>query len=173
MSYYTEIQLRCRVRKEKLKQVLAEIRHIPPFKESGLREFLCALQVRDPDVLRFKAQGVGWSDWDVDEEDGLLDALNNSWCDFEQIASWLALNVTEGSQIIIHSLEGDGADFAYEFDGEGNYLYMAYRPVGTWQHAKKLTFARLPTKKEKNRKKKIKAADDQLKQNAEWPTSKG
>ena len=99
----------------------------------------------------------------MDDEDGLLDALNAPWSDPDEIASWLAQYATAGSRLIYHSLELDGLDFAFEFDGNGKSRYLEYRPVQNWKKPLPLAVSPPPVQKSKTRKKRLKDAKACLK----------
>jgi hypothetical protein len=164
MSYYTELVLLANVRKDRQKQIEAELNHPPRYEADGLATFVALLAMRESGTLCFKSKGHPfWSDYDIDDEDGLLDALNAPWSDTDEIASWLARYVTSSSSIIIHSLELDGRDFCYKFDGKGKFCYMEYRPVKGWRKPIPLAVTQPPIQKSKTRVKRLKDAKDILK----------
>ena len=164
MSYYIELVLLAKVRKDRQKQIKAELDHPPIYDAGGLASFVALLTMRDGGTLCFKSKGHPfWSDYDVDDEDGLLDALNAPWSDTEEIASWLARYVSSSSSIIFHSLELDGMDFSYNFDGKGKFRYMEYRPVRGWRNPLILTVSSPPVQKSKTRLKRLKDAKNCLK----------
>jgi hypothetical protein len=104
MSYYIELVLLAKVRKDRQRQIKSELDHPPRYDAGGLATFVGLLAMRDGGTLCFKSKGHPfWSDYDVDDEDGLLDALNAPWSDTEEIASWIAQYVTSSSRIIFHS----------------------------------------------------------------------
>ena len=164
MSYYTELVLLAKVRKDRQRQIKDEIDHPSGYDAGGLATFVALLAMRDSGTLCFKSKGHPfWSDYDVDDEDGLLYALNAPWSDTEEIASWLAQYVTASSRIIFHSLELDGSDFCYNFDGKGKFCYMEYKPVGSWQKPLPLSISPAPVQKRKTRQKRLKDAKSALK----------
>lgn len=164
MSYYTELVLLAKARKDKHKQIKAELENPHNYEAAGLAMFVALLEMRDSGSLCFKSKGHPfWSDYDVDDEDGLLDALNAPWCDPDEIASWLAQFVTPDSRILYHSLELDGLDFAFEFDGNGKFRYLEYRPVQNWKKPLLLAVAPPPVQKSKTRQKRLKDAKASLK----------
>jgi hypothetical protein len=164
MSYYTELVLLAKVRRDRQRQIKAEIDHPPRYNAGGLATFVALLAMRDGGTLCFKSKGHPfWSDYDVDDEDGLLDALNAPWSDTDEIASWLAQYVTSSSRIIFHSLELDGTDFSYEFDGKEKFRYMEYRPVRGWRKPLALSISPAPLQKHKTQQKKLKDAKSALK----------
>ena len=164
MSYYIELVLLAKVRKDRQRQIKTELDHPPRYDSGGLAAFVALLAMRDGGSLCFKSKGHPfWSDYDVDDEDGLLDALNAPWSNTEEIASWLAHYVTASSRIIFHSLELDGADFCYNFDGKGKFCYMEYRPVGSWRNPLTLSISPAPVQKRKTRQKRLKDAKSALK----------
>jgi hypothetical protein len=164
MSYYIELVLLAKVRKDRQRQIKAELDHPPRYDAGGLAAFVALLAMRDSGSLCFKSRGHPfWSDYDVDDEDGLLDALNAPWSNTEEIASWLAHYVTASSRIIFHSLELDGADFCYNFDGKGKFCYMEYRPARSWQKPLALSISPAPVQKRKTRQKRLKDTKSALK----------
>ena len=164
MSYYIELVLLAKVRKDLQRQIKSEINHPPKYDADSLATFLGLLAMRDGGTLCFKSKGHPfWSDYDVDDEDGLLDALNAPWSDTEVIASWLAQYVTASSRIIFHSLELDGSDFCYKFDGKGKFCYMEYKAVGSWQKPLPLSISPAPVQKRKTRQKRLKDVKSTLK----------
>jgi len=156
MSYYLELVSLASIKERYIKRVSEELNNIPPYESGGLRMFLSVVALRY-NLIRFRSTGHPfWSDYDVDEEDGYLDALNAPWYDPECIAQWLAQYAEDDSSILFHSLELNGSDFAYQFDGKGKFRYMELRPVGAWKTAKAPKPDVPVPKKEKTRKKRIK-----------------
>lgn len=163
MSYYTELVLLACVREDKVKAFKEAQAWPENYEAVGLRMFIDLVQLlpegRSGGALHFRSTGHSfWSDYDVDEDYGTVDALNATWSDTPEIASWLAPFVDEDSRIIFHSLELDGADFAYEFDGNGKYRYLEYRPLSKWSLPAKLNVSPPLKGKKKNRKEKLKEA---------------
>jgi hypothetical protein len=161
MSYYTELVILASVRKERVKKFKEEIANPPSYQAVGLQMFIDLLQLlpvgEDGGIIKFRSTGHAfWSDYDIDEEFGTLDTLNATWCDSDEIAQWLAPFVTKDSQIIYHSLELDGGDFAYDFDGKGKYRYLEYQPTAGWKTPRSLKISPPPKKKTKDRLEKLK-----------------
>lgn len=68
----------------------------------------------------------GFLEWDILEESG-------KWYDDEAFARWLASYVEEGGKIILHSEEGDGTVWGWEFDGNGMVRRLSLGPDGPWR----------------------------------------
>jgi len=163
VSYYVELISLASIKKESIKRVREELACIPPYESDGLRMLLSVLAIREDGYVCFQSTGHPfWSDNALDEEDGFVDSLNAPWRDVENIAQWLALHANKDSKIIFHSLEMDGVDFAYIFDGEGRYRYLEYRPVEKWKTAKQQKIVLPAPKRERTRKERIKDVKQHL-----------
>jgi hypothetical protein len=161
MGYYTELVILASVRKDKAKKFKEEIANPPAYKADGILMFIALLQLlpvgKDGGLLAFKSRGHPfWSDYDVDEEYGTVEALIATWHDPTKIAQWLSPFVTKNSQIIFHSIELDGGDFAFDFDGKGKYRYLEFRPTSGWRSPKALKLSPPPKTKAKARVEKLK-----------------
>jgi hypothetical protein len=75
----------------------------------------------------------------------------------------MARYANNDSRMISHSLEANGLDFGYEFDGKGRYRYLELRPITRWQKGAMPTTAP-PPKEKKLRPRKVKASLKKRKQ---------
>jgi hypothetical protein len=159
MSYYTELVSLASIHKTVRQRVQSELDNPPRYATEGVAMFVALIAIRESGTVCFKSKGHPfWSDYDIDDEDGLFEALNAPWCDPEEIASWLAPYATKGSSLIFHSLELDGNDFAFEFDGKGRFRCLELRPISGWKKPLELPILSLPEKKAKTSKRRIKDA---------------
>jgi hypothetical protein len=55
MSYYTELVLLAKVRKDRKRQIKDEIDHLPRYDAGGLATFVALLAMRDSGTLCFKS----------------------------------------------------------------------------------------------------------------------
>ena len=70
---------------------------------------------------------------DVNKGDGTALALDGKWYDVEDFASWLKMHSEKGGRIILHSAEGDGLAWGWEFDGKGGMKNFQLDHVGKWK----------------------------------------
>jgi len=82
-----------------------------------LRFFLERAVLDSGGFLAFKASKDGHDPYVPDEEDGTVPALYGKWSEAESIAEWLRLHSEKGGRVVLHSLEGDGEAWGWEFDG--------------------------------------------------------
>lgn len=93
--------------------------------------FLVLAKIDSEGFLAFKASEDGLDTYDPDESDGTVPALAGKWYEAEHAARWLRRHC-EGGQLILHSLEGDGAAWGWEFDGRGRMRRLELVPVEKW-----------------------------------------
>jgi hypothetical protein len=88
--------------------------------------------VLDPDnFLVFKAGEEGVDAYEPDDE-GTVPALSGKWYEAADIAAWPRQHCETGGRIVLHSQEGDGTAWGWEFDGRGRMRSLELRPVGKW-----------------------------------------
>ena len=131
MSYYTELLLLARVRKDNRAEVRKELKNPPNYEEPELRYFLSILNIRDTGTLNFKCDEETDTEYCEDDE-GTVDAVKGKWYGIDPIVQWLAQRVDRNSRMIFHSLEADGGSFGYEFDGRGKMRYLELKPTTGW-----------------------------------------
>ena len=81
--------------------------------------FLDRAKIDSEGFLAFKASDDGLDTYDPDETDGTVPALAGKWYEAEYVARWLKRHCEKGGRLVLHSLEGDGAAWGWEFDGRG------------------------------------------------------
>ena len=129
MSFQTELLLMAGIRKEKLQEVHAELADPLKYKSEGLGMFLSLLAVTCVNTFHFKASGHPFDSEYCEDDEDLVQALKAPWCDPDDIAAWMARYANRRSRIQFHSLEADGLEFGYEFDGKGHYRCLELRPL--------------------------------------------
>lgn len=102
-----------------------------PFLES-IESFLKSVVIDSSGFLCFKASENGYDPY-VPDEEGTVCAQYGKWNEDEEIASWLKLHSERGGRIILHSIEGDGAAWGWEFDGKGRMRQLKLCTVGKWE----------------------------------------
>ena len=113
----------------------AVTRTLKTCKGRGLKriEYFLERAVVDMDgFLAFTASEDGLDPYEPDEEDNTVPALYGKWYEAEAIADWIKQYSEKGGRIVLHSIEGDGAAFGWEFDGRGRMRALELRPVGKW-----------------------------------------
>lgn len=154
MAYLSELLLLAGTRRDRRKEALEEIANPPYYKAKWLRTFISMLGMTDNGTFQFKNNGHPFKTGYCEDDEGLVEAIEAPWGDFEEIASWVAGYADAGSKIHIHSLEADGNDFAYEFDGKGKMRFLAMQPSSGWLDPHILKPGVLPKPSIKSRKKK-------------------
>lgn len=126
MGYETEITLIASIRKDKIGQARQELAD-PETSPFPLLAISC------DNCVQFKPDENYYdSEFDKDEE-GLVPALKAKWRSQDiSFVDWMAQYVTAGSGVYVHSLEVDGEEYGYEFDGKGRYRLLALRPTSGW-----------------------------------------
>jgi hypothetical protein len=100
---------------------------------SPLRLFFELAMLDSHGFLTFKGSENDIDPYVPDEEDGAVPALNGKWYEDERIAAWLRQHCERGGRIILHSREGDGEAWGWEFDGRGRMRALELRPIGKWE----------------------------------------
>ena len=80
--------------------------------------------------LRAKKDG---SDYYVPLDDGSVPADTGKWPDCQKFASWVKQHCEKGGRIVLHSLEGDGKAWGWEFNGKGKMRDLSFCSVGAWK----------------------------------------
>ena len=138
MGYYSEILLLTKIKKDKRSEIREEIAATPYYQSSELRFLIDVIKLTPQGYLKFrKDNGDPLTEYKPDAN-GLLPAATGTWYDVESFASWLAPYAEEGSRIHIHSMEADGRDWAYEFDGKGQIRILELRSSGGYWDPKEL-----------------------------------
>ena len=133
MGYETSVQLvGVEIDPRRRREIEAAIRKAVRSENEGLRHFLRWLGITRDGTLEFRAackrQFVLPQ---CPDDDGFVSAAIGKWHRPEEIAEWLCKHCSSG-RLILHSLEGDGAAFGWEFAG-GCIRDLELRPVGRWR----------------------------------------
>lgn len=83
--------------------------------------------------LSFRTSGNGTDAYVPDEEDGTVRAQYGKWYKAELLARWLRRYSEGGGRIVLHSIEGDGEAWGWEFDGRGRMRALSLGPHGKWE----------------------------------------
>lgn len=112
---------------------LAPVRRLLNAKQhrGPLRFFLQRVVLDRSGFLMFKASDDGLDAY-VPDEDGTIPAMSGKWYEAENIASWLKLHAAKGGRMVLHSEEGDGRAWGWEFDGRGGMRALELCPIGSW-----------------------------------------
>jgi hypothetical protein len=102
-------------------------------RRGSLRFFLKRIVLDSEGFLMFKANNDGLDEYVPDEDENTVPAVYGKWCEAEDIASWLKLHAERGGRLILHSDEGDGEAWGWEFDGKGRMRALALRRAGNWE----------------------------------------
>lgn len=132
MSYMTEILLQVRIPKRNLAAVQRDLADPEGYASAGLQLFLSVAAVSSANTIEFRANGHDLDSEYCEDQEDLVLALKAPWRDFDDIAAWLAPHATRGSRLLVHSLEADGNDFGYEFDGRDRCRRLRLSPSGGW-----------------------------------------
>lgn len=133
MGYETSLQLveveidpRCRP------EIEAAIRKAARSENDDLELFLRWLGITSDGTLEFRAACKRQLVLpQCPDDEGFVSAAIGKWRQPEEIAEWLCKHCSSG-RLILHSLEGDGAAFGWEFES-GRIRYLELRPVGRWR----------------------------------------
>ena len=98
-----------------------------------LRSFLDQVVIDSAGFLACKATEDGSDLYVADADDGTVPALHGKWYTVERFARWLRRHSEKGGRIILHSIEGDGEAWGWEFDGRGRMRRLDLVPVGKWE----------------------------------------
>lgn len=132
MSYWTEILLQVRIPERKVVEVRRELEQPEKYASHGLRMFLSLAELSSANTLEFKASGHDFDSEYCEDDEDLVQALKAQWCDPDDIAAWIARYARRGNRMLIHSLEANGNEFGYEFDGRGRCRCLLLRPHRGW-----------------------------------------
>jgi hypothetical protein len=83
--------------------------------------------------LTFKGSENDIDPYVPDEEEGDVPALYGKWYEDERIAAWVKQHSEKGGRIVLHSQEGDGEAWGWEFDGRGRMRALELCPIGKWE----------------------------------------
>ena len=97
-----------------------------------IRYFFSVIGLDSSGYLRLLDNGICTTPYGINEKDGTALALDGKWYDVEDFAAWLKMHAEEGGRIIIHSAEGDGLAWGWEFDGWGGMEYFHLDHIGKW-----------------------------------------
>ena len=97
------------------------------------RYFFTVIGLDNSGFLRLLDNGHCATPYGVNKEDGTALALDGKWYDVEDFASWLKMHSEKGGRIILHSAEGDGLAWGWEFDGKGGMKNFQLDHVGKWK----------------------------------------
>ena len=133
MGYESSLHLiDVKIKAESIQAVRAALRTGKVRAPSALRFFLDRIVLDEEGFLAFKPSEDYASPYVPDEEDGTVPALQGKWYEAERIATWLKRYSEKGGRIILHSIEGDGAAWGWEFDGRGRMRPLELRQAGKW-----------------------------------------
>lgn len=139
MGYETSLQLvDVEVDPRRRPEIEAAIRKGVRSENKGLRLFLRWLGITSDNTLEFRATCK--RDFVLPhcpDDEGFVSAAVGKWHRPEEIAEWLCKHCSSG-RLILHSLEGDGAAFGWEFES-GRIRYLELRPVGRWRRLQPLS----------------------------------
>ena len=153
MSYYTEILILAGIRKDKLEEVQSELADPLKYDSDGLSMFLSLVAIAGESSFQFKASEHPFESEYCEDDEDFVGALKAPWSEPEDIAGWLARYADRDSRLHFHSLEADGLDFAYVFDGKGRFRDLELRPVGSWKKIERLNLKKKPKPLRKRSKK--------------------
>lgn len=98
----------------------------------AIRGSLRRMMVSDDHELRFKVTQGDDNPYAPDGENSSPAALGK-WYDDEAIAKWLRRHSKPGGRMVLHSIEGDGGAWGWEFDGKGRVRHLDLVPVSRWE----------------------------------------
>lgn len=134
MGYETSLQLvNLKIKGE---SVPALMKAITTGKGKGLakiRYFFSVIGLDTSGFLRLLNNGDYSTPYGVNKEDGTAVALDGKWYDVEDFAAWLKQHAEKGGRIVLHSAEGDGFAWGWEFDGNGGMENFQLDHVGKWR----------------------------------------
>jgi hypothetical protein len=122
-----------RIKAESISPVKRRLSRKTSQSDDALRFFLERAYLDTRGFLSFKASEDGHDPYVPDEEEGDVPALYGKWREAESIAKWLRQYSASGGRMVLHSIEGDGEAWGWEFDGRGHMRELALKPVGKWQ----------------------------------------
>ena len=132
MGYESTLYLGVKIKAASVRAVkeALETRKGPGLKSLG---YILEVVVLLPDrFLVFKASEDGLDRYEPCE-DGTVPALSGKWYEAERFAKWLKQHAEKGGRIVMHSDEGDGEAWGWEFDGRGRMRALQLCPVEEWK----------------------------------------
>ena len=120
------------MREDRLEELRCELAASEKYTSYGLRFFLSLVGISCVDTLEFHESGHDFFSEYCGDDEGLVQALKAPWSEPDAIAAWLARYVRAGGRMTFHSVEGNGNDFAYAFDGRGRCRYLVFKPIEKW-----------------------------------------
>ena len=98
-----------------------------------IKYFLEQAMIDSTGFLLFKGREDGFNSYVPDEDDGTVPAIAGKWYEVGHIARWLRRHSEKGGRLVLHSNEGDGEAWGWEFDGKGRMRSLQLVPVGRWE----------------------------------------
>jgi len=134
MGYHVSFHLvDIKIKTELLGEVAQALQNAGDAGSAPLSGFLERATVDSAGFLAFRASEDGLDPYVPDEDDGTVPALYGKRYGEEQIAAWVKKYSEGGGRIVLHSVEGDGEAWGWEFDGKGRMRRLALCPIGKWQ----------------------------------------
>ena len=98
-----------------------------------IRYFFSVISLDNTGFLHLLNNDICSTPYGINKEDGTALALDGKWYDVEDFADWLKLHAEKGGRIVLHSAEGDGLAWGWEFDGKGGMENFQLDHVGKWR----------------------------------------
>ena len=134
MGYETSLQLvNVKIKNESMPVVTRAIKTGKCRGLGKIQYFFTVIGLDNFGFLRLLDNGSFSTLYGVNDEDGTALALDGKWYDVEKFASWLKKHSEKGGRIILHSAEGDGLAWGWEFDGKCGMNYFHLDHVGKWR----------------------------------------
>ena len=134
MGYETSLHLiNVKIKNESIPVVTKAIITRKDRELAKFRYFFTVIGLNSSGFLRLLDNGQYATPDGVNKEDGTALALDGKWYDVEDFASWLKMHSEKGGRIILHSAEGDGLAWGWEFDGKGGMKNFQLDHVGKWK----------------------------------------
>ena len=134
MGYETSLHLvKVKIKKESIPLVnlILKSGNKPGFSKIGY--FFEHIFIDSEGFLHLKAKEYCNDAYGLNEKDGTARALDGKWYDSEDLASLLKPYCEKGGRIVLHSAEGDGLAWGWEFNGRGGMKYFQLDHVGKWK----------------------------------------
>lgn len=134
MGYETSLQLvNVKIKNEAIPIVTKAITTDKGRGLAKFRYFFTVIGLDSSGFLRLLNNEICTTPYGINEKDGTALALNGKWYDVEHFASWLKMHAEKGGRIVLHSAEGDGLAWGWEFDGRGGMQYFQLDHIGKWR----------------------------------------
>lgn len=134
MGYETALHLiGVKIKAESIRAVSRALKTRKARRLSTVGHFLEVAAIDSEGFLVFNTSENWVSPYAPDEDDGTVPALSGKWGYAEAIARWLSKHSEKDGRIVLHSEEGDGAAWGWEFDGKGRMRPLGLVPVGKWE----------------------------------------